>query len=275
VTYARGGSRVAGHRGDRERRLPDVRANRHHARVGAADRPVDRSQRGLWGGGARRRVPARSTSGASGRRLPCTSSPPRRRARSTNRRSFSEEGFRHDTVPSVARLHRDVAALRFAVEEGVATLTLSRRTDSTRCVPHIPRPARPSRPAAPPRRRARAGQHGRSLELARERLSGADLEWLRSRKPAARRDGVQSWHGGPRNAVWEYVGSSNARACLAAQRAELRVVGHTHVPGAWQKTPRGARRAKIRPGVPLDIATGKWLLNPGPVGRPEDAPIAY
>jgi hypothetical protein len=41
----------------------------------------------------------------------------------------------------------------------------------------------------------------RSLELARERLSGAAIEWLRSRKPAARRDGVQCWHGGPPNAV--------------------------------------------------------------------------
>jgi predicted phosphodiesterase len=109
----------------------------------------------------------------------------------------------------------------------------------------------------------------RSLELARERLSAADVEWLRSRKPAARREGVQCWHGGPRNAVWEYVGSSNAGACLAAQRAELGLVGHTHVAAAWQQTPRGgARRAQIQPEVPLDVATGKWLLNPGAVGAP-------
>jgi predicted phosphodiesterase len=118
----------------------------------------------------------------------------------------------------------------------------------------------------------RLGESGspglRSLELARERLSGADVEWLRSRKPAARRDDVQCWHGSPRNAVWEYVGSSNAGACLAAQRADLGLVGHTHVPAAWEQTPRGARGAKIEPGVPLSIATGKWLLNPGAVGAP-------
>jgi predicted MPP superfamily phosphohydrolase len=35
----------------------------------------------------------------------------------------------------------------------------------------------------------------RSIEPACERLAGADIEWLRSRKPAARRDGVQCWHG--------------------------------------------------------------------------------
>jgi predicted phosphodiesterase len=108
----------------------------------------------------------------------------------------------------------------------------------------------------------------RSIELARERLSAADLEWLRARKPAARRGRVQCWHGGPRNPVWEYVGSSTAAACLAVQRGELGLVGHTHVPAAWQQAPRGARRAEVRPGVPLDIGSGKWLLNPGAVGAP-------
>lgn len=126
---------------------------------------------------------------------------------------------------------------------------------------------------------ARLGELGspglRSLELARERLSGADIEWLRSRKPAARRAGVQCWHGGPRNAVWEYVGSSNAGACLALQRAELGLVGHTHVPAAWQQTPDGARRAKITPGVPLDIAAGKWLLNPGAAGAPVPSRLGW
>jgi Calcineurin-like phosphoesterase superfamily domain len=107
-----------------------------------------------------------------------------------------------------------------------------------------------------------------SIELARERLADADVDWLRSRKPAARRDGVQCWHGSPRNAVHEYVGPSNVAACLAVQRAELGLVAHTHVPAAWHPTPGGARAAKIRPGVPLDLSTGKWLLNPGAVGAP-------
>jgi predicted phosphodiesterase len=113
----------------------------------------------------------------------------------------------------------------------------------------------------------------RSIELARERLADEELAWLRSRKPAARRDGVQCWHGSPRNPVWEFVGSSNATACLAAQRAELGLVGHTHVAAAWQETARGARRARIRVGEPLDLSGGKWLLNPGAVGAP--APSRY
>jgi predicted phosphodiesterase len=120
-----------------------------------------------------------------------------------------------------------------------------------------------------PERLGEPGSAGvRSIELARERLAGSDIEWMRSRKPAARRHGVQCWHGSPRNPVWEYVGSSTAGASLAAQRAELGLVGHTHVPAAWQQTPRGARRINVEPGVPLDIGTGKWLLNPGAVGAP-------
>ena len=108
----------------------------------------------------------------------------------------------------------------------------------------------------------------RSLELACERLRDEDVAWMRSRKPAARRAGVQSWHGGPRNAVHEYVGASNAGACLAIQRAELGLVGHTHVAAAWRQTPRGANGVRIRAGVPLDLTDGKWMLNPGAVGAP-------
>ena len=108
----------------------------------------------------------------------------------------------------------------------------------------------------------------RSIELARERLSRGDVEWMRGRRPAARRDGVQCWHGGPRNAVHEYVGASNAAACLAVQRAQLGLVGHSHVAAAWQQRRRGAQAARFRVGVPVDIARGKWLLNPGAVGAP-------
>src|SRR5919108_1185821 len=116
----------------------------------------------------------------------------------------------------------------------------------------------------------------RSIELARAALSDADIAWLRSRKPAARRDGVQCWHGGPRNAVWEFVGPANAGACLAVQRAPLGLIGHTHVTGAWQATPRGgARRVKVRTDAPLDIATGKWLVNPGSVGAPTPSPPGW
>jgi predicted phosphodiesterase len=124
---------------------------------------------------------------------------------------------------------------------------------------------------------SRLGSFGpRSVELAGEQLSDEDVAWLRARKPAARRDGVQCWHGSPRNAVWEFVGRSNAGACLAAQRAALGLVGHTHVAGAWCATPGdGARAVKVRVDAPLDVGEGKWLLNPGAVGAPEPSRLGW
>jgi predicted phosphodiesterase len=115
----------------------------------------------------------------------------------------------------------------------------------------------------------------RSIELACERLTDEDVEWMRARRPAARRDGVQCWHGGPRNPVHEYVGAANAPACLAVQRAELGLVGHTHVAAAWRRTPQGASAVRIRVDEPLDLAHGKWLLNPGAVGAPAPSRLGW
>ena len=100
----------------------------------------------------------------------------------------------------------------------------------------------------------------RSLELARQQLTEDDVAWMRTRRPAARRHGVQCWHGGPRDPVWQFVGPRNAAECLAAQREPLGLVAHTHLAAAFQE---GARRPHtIVPGEPLEL-TGKWLLNPG------------
>ncbi len=121
--------------------------------------------------------------------------------------------------------------------------------------------------AEPTRFGAPGSPAARSIELARERVSDDDLAWMRTRRPAARRGDIQCWHGGPRNPVHEYVGASNAAACLALQRAGLGLVAHTHAAAAWQQTERGARAARIAVGVPLEL-TGKWLLNPGAVGAP-------
>jgi hypothetical protein len=113
----------------------------------------------------------------------------------------------------------------------------------------------------------------RSIELARDTLDADDVAWMRSRKPAARRGDVQCWHGGPRNPVHEYVGNGNAAACLAAQRGALGLVAHTHVAAAWRDAPpRGAAPLKLHAGEPVDLADGKWLLNPGAVGAPAPAP---
>src|SRR3954447_14431622 len=53
----------------------------------------------------------------------------------------------------------------------------------------------------------REGDVHASIAHARERIDADALAWMRSRKPASRRgDDVQLWHGGPHNAVHEFVG---------------------------------------------------------------------
>ncbi len=116
----------------------------------------------------------------------------------------------------------------------------------------------------------------RSIELARERLSDDDIAWLRKRKPAARREAVQCWHGSPRDPVWEFVGPTNVGRCLAVQKAPVGLVGHTHAPDAWQTTAgRGVQRVDVAVGIPIDISEGKWLLNPGAVGAPVPSPLGW
>jgi predicted phosphodiesterase len=100
---------------------------------------------------------------------------------------------------------------------------------------------------------------------ARDTLPQAEVEWMRTRRPAARRAGVQCWHGSPRNPVHEYVGPRNAAACLERQKEALGLVGHTHLAAAY---PAGGKPHRIVPGEPLALSSGKWLLNPGAVGAP-------
>ena len=104
------------------------------------------------------------------------------------------------------------------------------------------------------------------IEEARAGLSAEDLAWMKRRRPAARREGVQCWHGGPRNPVREYVTPATAAACLEVQRESLGLVGHTHTAAAFRA---GVRRpVPFVVGEPLSVAEGKWLLNPGAVGAP-------
>jgi predicted phosphodiesterase len=110
----------------------------------------------------------------------------------------------------------------------------------------------------------------RSLELAAAALEeSGDIGWLRSRRPAARRHGVQCWHGSPRHPVREYVTAANAGACLERQRAAIGLVGHTHAACAWRARPDGgADQVPFEVGDELDVSDGKWLLNPGAAGAP-------
>jgi len=101
------------------------------------------------------------------------------------------------------------------------------------------------------------------------------LEFLRDLDPLGRRRDIGLYHASPRDPVWEYVLSTEqAEACMAAQAEQIGLIGHSHV-SLFFTSPNGAgpgeaRGAQTSDGALLDLAHGRWLLNPGSVGQPRD-----
>jgi predicted phosphodiesterase len=104
----------------------------------------------------------------------------------------------------------------------------------------------------------------------REVLDGTARAVLTGLPSHAERDGVCLYHGSPRDPVWEYVLTwEAARDAIRDSGADVTVVGHSHVPLAIVDG-RGAIGGHAAGGTEIDLATGRWLLNPGSVGQPRD-----
>jgi predicted phosphodiesterase len=102
-------------------------------------------------------------------------------------------------------------------------------------------------------------------------LGDEQRAWLVDLEPTGRRDGVELFHGSPRNPVWDYVLSEEiAFASLMQTAAPLVLVGHSHVALAiaWDGS---LLQGGVAPAE-TDTALGdrRWLLNPGSVGQPRD-----
>jgi predicted phosphodiesterase len=110
-----------------------------------------------------------------------------------------------------------------------------------------------------------------AASYARAHLAEPEREWLRSLAPLGQREGVELYHGSIRDPVWEYVLTAEiAIACLNRQRADLALVGHSHVALAVH-----LEHAELKGGLALPdslVALGgrRSLLNPGSVGQPRD-----
>jgi diadenosine tetraphosphatase ApaH/serine/threonine PP2A family protein phosphatase len=90
--------------------------------------------------------------------------------------------------------------------------------------------------------------------------------------PTGERHGVSLFHGSARDPVWEYVLTTTAaHATLAAVEEPLVLVGHSHVALAVTETEVAGVEGGVAPaGFEVDLASGRWLLNPGSVGQPRD-----
>jgi predicted phosphodiesterase len=90
-------------------------------------------------------------------------------------------------------------------------------------------------------------------------------------EPSESRDGVDLYHGSPRDPIWEYVLTVEAaRAALELSREKLVLVGHSHVALALVLN-RGRLGGGLAPAdSQADLRKGRWLINPGSVGQPRD-----
>ena len=112
------------------------------------------------------------------------------------------------------------------------------------------------------------GDAAAAARWTRGELDEASRSFLASLKPSAQADGVELFHGSPRDPVWEYILSFEAAfAALDATSAPVVLVGHSHV--ALAISEKGGGVAKQ--GAEIDLASARWLLNPGSVGQPRDS----
>ena len=90
------------------------------------------------------------------------------------------------------------------------------------------------------------------------------LDWLRSLRPSGEREGVELYHGSPRDPVWDYVLSDEiAVASLQLTVAPVVLVGHSHVALALWLEDRQLGGGQAPAGTDLPLAGRRSLLNPG------------
>jgi predicted phosphodiesterase len=98
--------------------------------------------------------------------------------------------------------------------------------------------------------------------------AGAFLGGLQSLASA---EDVELFHASPRDPVWEYVLSDEvALAAFRLTSAPVVLVGHSHVALAFVLEDGAVDGAVVPGGAEIDLADGRFILNPGSVGQPRD-----
>ena len=71
--------------------------------------------------------------------------------------------------------------------------------------------------------------------------------------------------------MWEYILTDEAaRAAMELTSAPVVLVGHSHVAFAYRGNGRHLGESLAPADTEVDLADGRWLLNPGSVGQPRD-----
>jgi predicted phosphodiesterase len=103
----------------------------------------------------------------------------------------------------------------------------------------------------------------------REHIAEESLAFLRSLEPVDSTREIGLYHASPRDPVWEYVLSSwQAEECMEVMEARVGAVGHSHVALFFHRDGAADVVGDVVPaGTRLDLAAGRWLINPVRVGR--------
>jgi diadenosine tetraphosphatase ApaH/serine/threonine PP2A family protein phosphatase len=111
-----------------------------------------------------------------------------------------------------------------------------------------------------------------AAEWTRRRVGRETLDFLAGLSPSDTSHSVGLFHASPRDPVWEYVlTSEQAEGCLAAMDHRVGIVGHSHVALSFSQPADGRVEGRLAPaGTELDLAEGRWLVNPGGAGQPRD-----
>jgi diadenosine tetraphosphatase ApaH/serine/threonine PP2A family protein phosphatase len=102
-------------------------------------------------------------------------------------------------------------------------------------------------------------------------LGDEQRDWLGGLAPTAERDGVELFHGSPRDPVWDYVLSDEvALASFEQTAAPLVLVGHSHVALAISLADQQLGGGLAPATTTVELDGPRWILNPGSVGQPRD-----
>ena len=114
-----------------------------------------------------------------------------------------------------------------------------------------------------------AGDAADAAQWTRSVVTPEASAFLARLQPQAEREGVELFHGSPRDPVWDYVLSEQvAWLSLRATTAPVLLVGHSHVALALRDGEDEGVSGGLAPaGTELELG-GRWLLNPGSVGQP-------
>ena len=105
----------------------------------------------------------------------------------------------------------------------------------------------------------------------REQLDDDSREFLSGLEPKAELDGVELFHGSPRDPVWDYVlDEVGVVESFALTKAPLVMVGHSHIATAAIVKGETIEGGVAADGFSAALGAGRWLLNPGSVGQPRD-----